>query len=94
MKKFEDLPHVFLKEIERESTVIDIDDHELFDFVEDYLTEECDLEYATMQKIENQSKTVYRMKFPTGISFSALQTALKRLDPAKIEEIYKINNPS
>lgn len=53
--------HIIINEHENGNIYIDIDDLELFDFIEDYLTEECEVEYDNHEEIIKKNKKIYRM---------------------------------
>ena len=72
---------------------IDVDDLELFDFVEDYLIEECDIEYEYMQELSIDGSQIYRMYFGNKYTFNEIENQKKKLDKEEINKIYKINNP-
>jgi len=69
--------------------MLQVDDTELFDFVEDFLTEQCDLDYQVVI-----GRKPHAIIFPRGISIDTVNSALSQLDPNEIERIFRINNPS
>ena len=77
--------------LEEGRVIVDVDDLELFDFVEDHLIEGCDLCYEYLLPKRPLSQVV-TMAFPTHISLDRVLTALLKLDPVEIERIFLINN--
>ena len=86
------LPHIILTLEDDNSVVLSIKDHELFDFVEDYFTEECDLgdKFLIIQS-QNRSGTS-SMHFGLKASLAEIEQALNKLDPKEILRIYALNN--
>ena len=79
---------------DRDWWVVEVDDHELFDFIDDFLTEETEAECVGISFDDPKLGTWNRAYFPgTDESHSILTDALARLDPAEIERIYRVNNP-
>ena len=71
-------------------TIVQVDDEELFDFVDDFLTEECGLDYDFVSTSTDGTRTIH---FPDETSRDAVTAALERLDPREVERIFRINNP-
>ena len=65
---------------------------ELFDYVDDYLTEECSVEYEYVIESENNDVAVYTMIFSKEINSVVLETVLNNLSIVEIEKIYNLNN--
>lgn len=84
------LPHVHLGE-EGGRIVVQVDDDELFDFVEDFLTESSNLtcEHVLLPVDVESVNTMY---FPVGVSRHTVEAALRKLDPIELERIFRINN--
>ena len=55
--------HITLNSDDNEMVSIDVDDWELFDVVEDYLIEECDIENEYMKELSIDGSQIYRMYF-------------------------------
>ncbi len=73
-------------------TKVEVEDTELFDFIEDYLTEDCDLKYDYMETSEKEALTIHTMFFQKKFPKEVIETALSKLETAQIESIFKINN--
>jgi len=65
---------------------------ELFDYVDDYLTEECSIEYEQVIESENNDVAVYTMIFSREVNSVVLQTVLNNLSIVEIEKIYNLTN--
>ena len=72
---------------------VTVEDTELFDYVDDYLTEECRIEYSNVTSSENNNVSIYTMIFPKETNVYVLSKVIKDLSISEIERIYKINNP-
>ena len=83
------LPHIRTRE-EDGRVVLQVDDTELSDFVEDFLTEQCGLDY---QIVESAGRNRHAIIFPLGTSIETVNSALSQLDRNDIERIFRINNP-
>lgn len=68
------------------------DDYELFDVMDDYLTEDCDFDFESLIYSDRPNKGHYTMEIESGITFDELVTSITKFDLAEIEKIYKINN--
>lgn len=72
---------------------VEVDDTELFDFVEDLLIEDHDLDYLWVGTREEPGcPTCYTMTFE-GDLLSKIQAALATIDATQAHEIYVLNNP-
>lgn len=73
---------------------VQVRDTELFDFIEDFLIEEHDIEYLWLEETSEADKaneTLYTMYFETGL-LEKLCTALESLEPKLIEQILERNS--
>lgn len=86
-----DLPHVSIGDNDAGQVLVTVEDTELFDFVEDVLTEDHHLEYLHVVETSG-SPPSYIMTFPGDLR-PRIEAALAALDPARLREIYLINNP-
>ncbi|MEL0631457.1 hypothetical protein V6237_01650 [Pseudoalteromonas carrageenovora] len=68
------------------------DDYELFDLIDDFLTETCDFNFECFIHNELRNKTHFTMEIESGVTFEELVTSIKKLDLREIENIYKVNN--
>ncbi|MEZ4936907.1 MAG: hypothetical protein R2799_04870 [Crocinitomicaceae bacterium] len=82
-------PHIEIIKKPNGDITMEIDDTELFDFIEDYLIEKCSIEYAYLSETLNHNKI---MHFTDKYSFNTLIEAIQKLDRDEIEKIYQLNN--
>jgi len=66
---------------------IDIDDWELFDYIDDYLSDEFDIQYENYQNLVKDKKTVYRMTIGNSYSFDGIKNLVLKLPTDEIERI-------
>lgn len=86
------LPHIRIGLYERSRCLLVIDDYELFDFISDYLGDECDLPHESQSSKARPGGEVITMYFPTSVEPAAVEQCLLKLSPDEIERIYKLNN--
>ena len=86
------LPHIKYGTNDKGNLYVSVEDNELFDYVDDYLTEECSIEYEHLISSENNGIPVYTMLFSKETNSIVLETVLNNLSIVEIEKIYKINN--
>jgi len=86
------LPHVQIGLDEQSRCFIVIDDYELFDFISDYLADECGLPNESHSSMARPGGEVITMYFPLLAKAAAVEQCLLKLSPAEIERIYKLNN--
>jgi hypothetical protein len=69
-----------------------VGDYELFNFIEEYLVERCDLpsEYRTM--IERPGGEIITMYFPVSVTLADVEASLMTLSQQTIEDVYRLNN--
>lgn len=86
------LPYISVGLDEENRCVIIVEDYELFDFVEDFLGDECDLSYEYRTSKERPGGEIVTMFFPLGVAPEVIEASLSSLSPAEVERIYKLNN--
>ena len=86
------IPHINIGTNTEGSLYVAVEDTELFDYVDDYLTEECSIEYEHVISSETNGISVYTMFFSKEINSIVLETVLNNLSIVEIEKIYNINN--
>jgi hypothetical protein len=86
------LPHIQVGLNDENRCIVVVEDYELFDFIEDYLADECDLMYEYRRQRERDGGEVITMYFPPAITSADIERSLLKLSPAEIERIYKLNN--
>lgn len=82
-------PHIIINKESNGDISIEIDDIELFDFIKDYLIENCSIDYAYVTDSKNKNRIMY---FTGKYSFETQKNAIQRLDRNEIERIYQLNN--
>ena len=86
------LPYISVGLDEENRCVIVVEDYELFDFVEDFLGDECDLSYEYRTSKERPGGEIITMFFPLGVAPEVIEASLSSLSSAEVERIYKLNN--
>ena len=66
-------------------------DAELLDFIEDYLIEECNIDYKYFTKDE-ESQNVFVMYLPKKYKLTEIKKHLDRLEKNELKRIYELNN--
>lgn len=77
---------------EQSRCVLVVGDYELFDFISDYLGDECDLLHEFQSSEARPGGEVITMYFPLSVASAVVEQCLAKLSPAEIERIYRINN--
>ena len=85
-------PHVQIGMDEDDRCIVVIDDYELFDFISDYLGEECDLPHECHLSTTRPGGEVISMFFPLSTPCAAIEACLSTLSRTEIERIYSLNN--
>lgn len=86
------LPYISVGLDDAGRCVVVVEDYELFDFVEDFLGDECDLSYEYRTSKKRPGGEIIIMYFPLGVTPAVIQASLSSLSPAEIERIYELNN--
>ena len=86
------IPHINIGTNTEGNLFVEVEGTELFDYVDDYLTEECSIEYEHVIPSKNNGIPVYTMLFSKETNSIVLETVLNSLSVAEIEKTYKINN--
>ena len=81
------LPHVQIGMYEQARCVVVVDDYELFDFISDYLGDECDLPHESHSSEARPGGDVITMYFPLSVKSAAVEQCLLKLSSAEIERI-------
>ena len=85
------LPHVRTRIDSDGHVLVTVDDYEVFDFVDDHLTENHELDYLWVE--ESSGKPARYPMTCEGELAERIEIALSGLDAAQLEAIYLINNP-
>ena len=86
------LPYIKIDQDENGRIFLVIEDYELFDFIDDFLSEKCDLSYEYRNSIDRVGGEIISMHFPISVSFKDVEESLMTLSSAEIEDIYRLNN--
>lgn len=81
------LPYISVGLDEGNRCVIVVEDYELFDFVEDFLDDKCDLAYEYRTGKERPGGEIITMFFPLGVALEVIEASLSKLSPAEVERI-------
>ncbi|GAA4342494.1 hypothetical protein [Kangiella taiwanensis] len=90
MKKV--LPHIEIGHDQYGAVAVSVEDYELFDFIDDYITEECDLDWNSLSISENEQGEIHTMHLDQKHTIEEVEVALLKLDQKEIERIYALNN--
>jgi len=90
MKKI--LPHIEIGHDQYGAVAVSVEDYELFDFIDDYVTEECELDWESKSIGENEQGEIHTMYFNQKHTIEEVEAALLKLDQKEIERIYALNN--
>jgi hypothetical protein len=86
-----DVPYIRCRLDEQGQVLVEVDDHELFDFIDDFLTEECGFDDATVV-FPTAGSVVHTIRLPPRYSMSDVTIALTKLDIGEAKRIYALNN--
>lgn len=86
------IPHIITGSNSDGNLFVSVENAELFDYVDDYLTEECSIEYDHVIESENNGRPVYTMIFSKETNRIVLDTVISNISTTEIEKIYNINN--
>lgn len=84
-----ELPYLRLKE-EGGRLVLRVNDAELLDFIDDFLTEECNLLH---DHVIGAGGDPDGLLFPEGTQADLIVAGIRQLNPAELERIFRISNP-
>jgi hypothetical protein len=84
------LDHIKIENREGSVAVV-IDDYELLDFVDDFLTERG-FEYDHLSEDEIAGRRTFTMHFPSTVVTEQISTALAQLPHDEVERIWRLNN--
>lgn len=71
---------------------IEVNDYELFDWLDDLFIEEFDLMPVSYAGLDKQDFGKIRMNFDPSVSIEKLRSLIAGLDWAEVERIYRLNN--
>lgn len=82
------IPHINIGTNTDGTLYIAVENTELFDYIDDYLTDECSIEYEHVIESESNGASVYTMFFSKEVNRIVLETVLNNLSIIEIEKIY------
>lgn len=86
------LPYISVGLDDDNRCMVVVEDYQLFDFLDDFLGEECDLSYEFRRTKERPGGEIITMYFPLAVTREAIERNLLKLSPEEIERIYRLNN--
>lgn len=85
-------PYISVGLDDKNRCIVVVEDYELFDFIDDFLGDECDLPYDYRTTKERLGGEIVTMYFPPDVTPETIERNLLKLSPGEIERIYKLNN--
>ena len=86
------LPYIHVGLSDENRCIVVVEDYELFDYIEDFLGDECDLPYEYRTSRARLGGEVITMYFPLGVTPAVIERNLLKLSSAEIERIHRLNN--
>ena len=86
------LPYISVGLDDENRCIVVVEDYEVFDFLDDFLGEECDLQWEYRSARERPGGQVVTMYFPLSVTPDDVAQNLLKLSPEEIEQVYKLNN--
>lgn len=86
------LPHIKIGLHETGEVVLVVEDYELFDFIDDYLSDECDVSAESFKFADRVGGEVVTAFFAHSTTIEQLEAALSRVSPETVQSIYRLNN--
>jgi hypothetical protein len=87
-----EISHIRLKEVQNGELCIEVDDNELWDFVQDYLWDNFQLTEEYVEFPTARDSSPFKSYFATDVKAEELISALSKLDVQEVVRIYKLNN--
>ena len=69
-----------------------VQDAELSDFLDDHLTEGCDMPPENIQIAKRIGGQIVTMFFPSYVEMEKLESCILKISAERIEAIYRVNN--
>ena len=85
-------PHIRVYQDEAGRPCLSADDYELFDMLQDYLAEDCELEFEEFYRTNWPREGDHTIIIVSGITRDQLVDSIQKLDLDEIERIYLLNN--
>jgi hypothetical protein len=80
--------HVTIHVSEANRPCVSVDDYEIFDTIDDYLTEECDLNDEFLIYSDHPTRGHYMIELVGDTSYKAVVKHIQRLDLVELDRIY------
>jgi hypothetical protein len=87
-----EINHIRLKELQNHELCIEVDDYELWDFVQDYLWDNFQITEEHVEHSSANDSKLNRSYFAADVKSDDLIKALLQLDVQEVERIYRLNN--
>lgn len=87
------IPHIPISKNDRGHVTVKVEDTELFDYVEDHLIEQHDIEYEHVNCSEENGLKIYTIHFPKDVTSVSIEQTLGELSHIEIQRIFRLNNP-
>ena len=91
MKKVQHGPHVYLHVDDDGHPCVSADDYELFDLIDDYLTEVCCLDFESAYIKNWPGEGDHTIIALSGIAYQDLVDSIKKLDLEELERVFLLN---
>jgi hypothetical protein len=86
------LPYISVGLNDEGRCIVIVEDSELFDLVDDFLNEECDVKAECFRSEDRPGGEIVTMYFPLGLAPATIEHHLLKLSPEEIKRIYALNN--
>lgn len=84
-------PTLIIKE-QDDWLVLYVQDYEVFDTVDDILTEEHDLIYSFRTDVVIDGIETYLMYFPKSVTRAKIELAISKIDKAELRRLWELSN--
>ena len=88
------IPHVTLFYTNKNEPLLRIEDYELFDTIDDILTEQFDIDDYYIATENKGNLKIITIHFSENTDKNKLNNAVQSIDKKEAERIYKMNNPN
>lgn len=85
-----DYDHIKLENHDGLAAVV-IDDWELFDYLDDFLSERG-LDYDRLSEVQVAGRRIFTMHFAASVALDQVSAVLEKVPPSEIQRIWRLNN--
>ena len=78
--------------LERQHVVVTVNDGEVSDYIDDFLTEVVDIGGLWVAAEAPHNTSLRKFIFPKDVRLETVEQALEQLDKAELQRIWKLNN--